>query len=130
MRASGSLVRYDLGAAMTKEAVARRAPTIWRCRELLPVADESRITSLGEGMSPLLNCDRLGAPLGLNDLRVRTVAAAHGIGYWVTLRVTIHQWGVRVPRAHRVGARTRRTTTVGPRPRGSASSAAHGGSQS
>jgi threonine synthase len=67
-------VRYDLAAvaaAMTKEEVARRAPTMWRYRELLPVEDESRIASLGEGMTPLLPCERLGAELGLTDLWVK-----------------------------------------------------------
>ena len=67
-------VRYDLeavGAAMTPEAVAGRAPTMWRYRELLPVEDDSKIASLGEGMSPLLRCERLGAALGLNDLWVK-----------------------------------------------------------
>ncbi len=67
-------VRYDLeavGAAMSKEQVAGREPTMWRYRELLPVSDESKVASLGEGMSPLLKCDRLGAALGLNDLWVK-----------------------------------------------------------
>jgi len=67
-------VRYDLdavGAAMTKETVAGRAPTMWRYRELLPVSDDSKIASLGEGMSPLLRCERLGAVLGLADLWVK-----------------------------------------------------------
>ena len=67
-------VRYDLEAvraAMTPEAVAGRAPTMWRYKELLPVEDESKIASLGEGMTPLLKCERLGAALGLNDLWVK-----------------------------------------------------------
>ena len=67
-------VRYDLegvGVAMTKKAVASREPTMWRYRELLPVSDETKIASLGEGMSPLLRCERLGAALGLNDLWVK-----------------------------------------------------------
>jgi len=67
-------VRYDLeavGRAMSKQAVAGRAPTMWRYRELLPVSDESRIASLGEGMSPLLRCENLGRALGLNDLWVK-----------------------------------------------------------
>jgi len=67
-------VRYDLaavGAAMSKEAVAGREPTMWRYRELLPVSDETKIASLGEGMSPLLRCERLGAALGLADLWVK-----------------------------------------------------------
>lgn len=67
-------VRYDLeavGAAMTKDEVASREPTMWRYRELLPVEDDSKIASLGEGMTPLLKCERLGAALGLNDLWVK-----------------------------------------------------------
>ncbi|MDE0437612.1 MAG: threonine synthase [bacterium] len=67
-------VRYDLEAVRantTPEAVAGRAPTMWRYKELLPVEDESKIASLGEGMTPLLKCERLGAALGLNDLWVK-----------------------------------------------------------
>lgn len=67
-------VRYDLdavAAAMSKQEVAAREPTMWRYRELLPVADESKVASLGEGMSPVLRCDRLGAALGLNNLWVK-----------------------------------------------------------
>jgi threonine synthase len=67
-------VRYDLDAVratMSKEVVAGREPTMWRYRELLPVSDDTRIASLGEGMSPLLRCERLGAALGLTDLWVK-----------------------------------------------------------
>ncbi len=67
-------VRYDLeavAAAMTKESVAKRDPTMWRYQELLPVDDDTKIASLGEGMTPLLRCERLGAALGLNDLWVK-----------------------------------------------------------
>ena len=67
-------VRYDLPAvanAMSKEQVARRAPTMWRYRELLPpVADECEVT-LGEGMSPLLPCPRLGAQLGMDQMWIK-----------------------------------------------------------
>ena len=67
-------VRYDLdavAATMTKQAVAQRAPDMWRYRELLPVADGRFISSLGEGMTPLIKCERLGAALGLGDLWVK-----------------------------------------------------------
>lgn len=67
-------VRYDLGAvsrAMDKEVMQKRPPTIWRYRELLPAEDESVIVSLGEGMSPLLRCDRLGGSLGLSNLFIK-----------------------------------------------------------
>ncbi|MGI9616513.1 MAG: threonine synthase [Acidimicrobiales bacterium] len=67
-------VRYDLeavGRVMTKERVAARQPTMWRYEELLPGSDETKRATLGEGMSPLLRCDRLGAALGLSDLWVK-----------------------------------------------------------
>lgn len=65
-------VRYDLeavGAAMTKELVASRDPTLWRYRELLPAGEE--IVTFGEGMSPLLPCPRLGSRLGASQLWIK-----------------------------------------------------------
>ena len=67
-------VRYDLDevrGAMSKELVAARLPTMWRYEELLPGADPAKRATLGEGMSPLLRCDRLGGSLGLSDLWVK-----------------------------------------------------------
>jgi threonine synthase len=67
-------VRYDLdavAAAMTKATVAARPPTMWRYQELLPGSDEAKRATLGEGMSPVLRCDRLGKALGLSDLWVK-----------------------------------------------------------
>jgi threonine synthase len=67
-------VRYDLeavGRALTKEMLRDREPTLWRYRELLPVTDEQQIITLGEGMSPLLPCPRLGQQLGLSDLWIK-----------------------------------------------------------
>jgi len=67
-------VRYDLdavGRAVTRETVERRAPTLWRYRELLPVEDDANVVSLGEGMTPLLDCPRLAAKLGLRELRIK-----------------------------------------------------------
>ncbi|MCA1834147.1 MAG: threonine synthase [Actinomycetota bacterium] len=51
------LVDYDLDrvrGAVTKEAVAQRAASMWRYRELLPVRDESHVVTLGEGFTPLI----------------------------------------------------------------------------
>ncbi len=67
-------VRYDLGAisrVLDKEILRQRSPTLWRYRELLPAEDERDIVSLGEGMSPLLRCDRLGGSLGLSNLLIK-----------------------------------------------------------
>lgn len=68
------LVRYDLGrvkAAVTPADIARRPPTLWRYRELLPLPLDVEPVSLGEGMTPLLECPRLGKQLGLNRLLVK-----------------------------------------------------------
>ena len=67
-------VRYDLaaiGRALSKESLRDRHQTLWRYRELLPYFDEADIVALGERMSPLLVCPRLGAKLGLSDLWIK-----------------------------------------------------------
>jgi threonine synthase len=68
------LVRYDLAGvakAMTKEALARRPPDLWRYRELLPVRKVEDIVSLGEAMTPLVTMPRLAAKLGGAELLVK-----------------------------------------------------------
>ena len=54
--------RYDLDAAkgsMTREALAHRAPDMWRYFEVLPIRDWSNVVTLGEGYTPLLRVERL-----------------------------------------------------------------------
>jgi threonine synthase len=68
------VVRYDLAAIAraVKPAVFRdRAPSLWRYRELLPLPLELDPVTLGEGMTPLLPCIRLGTQLGLANLWVK-----------------------------------------------------------
>ena len=51
------LVRYNLHAlrkALGKETLAKRAPDLWRYRELLPVRKTEDIVSLGETMTPIV----------------------------------------------------------------------------
>src|SRR5437870_52397 len=67
-------VRYDLAkvkAAVTPAVIATRPPSLWRYRELLPLPAAAVPVTLGEGMSPLLACPRLGAELGLTKLLVK-----------------------------------------------------------
>ncbi|MES1213256.1 MAG: threonine synthase [Singulisphaera sp.] len=67
-------VRYDLDAvreAVTRDDLAGRPPTMWRYRELLPPADERSIVSLGEQITPILRCRRLGQRFGLENLYVK-----------------------------------------------------------
>jgi len=66
--------RYDLDAAsrsLTRDALAAREPSMWRYREVLPVRSMEHVVSLGEGFTPLLPCERLGAALGLRGLLVK-----------------------------------------------------------
>ena len=67
-------VRYDLeavGRSLSKAMLADREPDMWRYRELLPVGTGIDPVSLGEGMTPLLHCPRLGAWLGLDDVWIK-----------------------------------------------------------
>lgn len=67
-------VRYHLDkirAAITPEIIAKRPPTLWRYRELLPLPLDAEPVTLGEGMTPLLPCPRLGEQLGLKHLWVK-----------------------------------------------------------
>src|SRR5919205_4488876 len=62
------LVRYDLSQAarsLTKETLTGRRADLWRYREVLPVARDENVVSLGEGWTPLLSAPRLAAQLGL-----------------------------------------------------------------
>jgi threonine synthase len=67
-------VRYDLDnvrAAVTPDDIARRGPSLWRYRELLPLPPDEEPVTLGEGMTPLLPCPRLGQALGLRRLFIK-----------------------------------------------------------
>lgn len=68
------VVRYHLDKirnTVTPADVAKRAPSLWRYRELLPLPLDAAPVSLGEGMTPLLECPRLGKQLGLERLLVK-----------------------------------------------------------
>jgi threonine synthase len=68
------VARYDLAkvrAAVSPDELARRPPTLWRYRELLPLPLDAALVSLGEGMTPLIDCPRLGEVLGLQRLIVK-----------------------------------------------------------
>jgi len=67
-------VRYDLERvrqAVTPARLRERGPSLWRYRELLPLPLDEDPVTMGEGMTPLLPCPRLGAYLGLSRLWVK-----------------------------------------------------------
>jgi len=67
------LARYDLDAARDwkRESLNGRAPNMWRYRELMPLMDGEEPLTLGEGWTPLIHAQRLGAELGLARLFVK-----------------------------------------------------------
>lgn len=68
------LVRYDLPAisrVLTREVLASRPDTLWKWRELLPMADYSNRVELGETATPILPLDRTAARLGADTLLVK-----------------------------------------------------------
>lgn len=72
------LARYDLDRvrdAVTPEQVAARPPDLWRYHEVLPVRDPAHVTTLGEGMTPLLPMPTYGAAVGIPGLIVKDEGA-------------------------------------------------------
>jgi threonine synthase len=66
--------RYDLARAaleLRPGHLSLREPTLWRYREVLPLAEDADKVSLGEGFTPLLPAPRLGARVGLPRLAVK-----------------------------------------------------------
>jgi threonine synthase len=71
------VTRYDLGRIrreVTPAVIAARPPSLWRYRELLPLPMDVEPVTLGEGMSPLLACPRLGSQLGMDRLLIKDEA--------------------------------------------------------
>jgi threonine synthase len=68
------LVRYDLDKvreSWNREWIPNGPSSMWRYAPVLPVSKPAAITSLGEGMTPLIETRRLGARLGARDLWVK-----------------------------------------------------------
>jgi threonine synthase len=66
--------RRDLNRQMRlkwQDHLRGRENSIWRYRELLPVANPENIVSMGEGVTPLLHAKKLGAMLGLERLYIK-----------------------------------------------------------
>lgn len=67
-------VRYDLDrvkSAWQRLPLSERRMEMWRYRELLPVGTEIAPISLGELVSPIIECARLGHQLGLRNLLIK-----------------------------------------------------------
>ena len=65
------LVRYDLEAVartFNRQSLAGRGASMWRYRELLPVASADSIVTLGEGWTPLSRIEARSAVPGIRQL--------------------------------------------------------------
>jgi threonine synthase len=104
------LVRYDLGrvaAAWDKASLVDRPPTMWRYAEMMPLLDDDKPVTLGEGFTPLFHAATLGRSLGLTSLYVKDESLnptnsfkARGLSAAVT-------------RAHALGAETLSVPSAG-----------------
>ena len=68
------LARYDLESlarTWSRDTLQGREPTLWRYREVLPIAPGRAPVSLGEGFTPLVRAARLGRELGMRSLYVK-----------------------------------------------------------
>lgn len=68
------LARYDLESAaksLDRDALADRAPDLWRYKEMLPVREAKYRLNLGEGFTPLLHAERLRRELGFERLYIK-----------------------------------------------------------
>ena len=68
------LARYpleSLAGTLDKSELAGRRWTMWRYRELMPLAEGEEPVTLGEGGTPLLELPELGAKAGVGELLVK-----------------------------------------------------------
>src|SRR5579862_2172579 len=66
-------VAYDyaeIARRLTRDAIARRAPNLWRYLELLPL-DREPTVGLQVGFTPLVRAKNLGRALGHDELYVK-----------------------------------------------------------
>jgi threonine synthase len=107
------LVRYDLRRvrdSVTKEALRERPETLWRYRELLPMATEGHV-SLGEAMTPLNPAPCLGAELDIPELLIKDEGLlptgtfkARGAAVGVTRALELRVGTIALPTAGNAGA--------------------------
>jgi threonine synthase len=108
------LARYDLERAAVlsgPDQIAARPPSLWRYHELLPVRSAGSVVSLGEGLTPLLPMERLGAALGAPRLLMKDEGAlptgtfkARGAAVGVSRAAELGATGVALPSNGNAGA--------------------------
>ena len=68
------LARYALDTLKAKwrpDSLQGRTPTLWRYREVLPLASDEQPVTLGEGMTPLIRARRIEQAIGVRTVFVK-----------------------------------------------------------
>src|SRR5437899_8099789 len=63
--------RAALKKVVSRQRIEQGPKSMWRYRDLLPIEDSVNVVTLGEGLTPLVKADRLGAELGLRNLYLK-----------------------------------------------------------
>jgi threonine synthase len=95
--------RYDLDrlrAALPRDALRGRPPSLWRYFEALPVRDPANVVTLGEGLTPLLPLPGLARAFGVGAVYVKD----EGLNPTGTFKA--RGMAVAVSRARELGVRT------------------------
>jgi threonine synthase len=100
---------YDL-PELSRDDTAGRDRTIWRWHELMPARTANDIVTLGEGGTPLLRAERLGARLGMTDLWIKEEGGnptgsfkARGLAAAVTMARALGASALALPTAGNAG---------------------------
>jgi threonine synthase len=67
-------IYYDystLGEKVKKKMLIKRAPSVWKYHEFLPIKSKRNMVTLGEGGTPLLKADNLAKKVGLKNLYLK-----------------------------------------------------------
>ena len=61
----------ELKRKLDRKRLRTEPPSVWKYRAFMPILDDSKIVSLGEGGTPLHRCERLAKEIGLRELYVK-----------------------------------------------------------
>jgi threonine synthase len=71
----GGLLEVELDLNRIKKKLGTRwlaqDMRVWKYRAFMPILDDSKVVSLGEGGTPLFCCDRLAKEIGVGELHVK-----------------------------------------------------------
>ncbi|MEM3401996.1 MAG: threonine synthase, partial [Candidatus Hadarchaeales archaeon] len=72
----GGLLEVEIDANEIKKKLDRvqlktAPPSVWKYRAFMPVLDDSKIVTLGEGGTPLYRCGRLAKEIGIENLYIK-----------------------------------------------------------